>query len=179
MKLSNQAGSSQSVRLRLSLVLGAMAIGSATSTATWAEDGKLYPGNNCVTSADYHAIDAVGEDANAISNTSRRNSLYVRCPIIRDYMSASTGMKKVRVFFKNANPQSRISCSVQVRNGDGSLKLLRSGSSTLGDYEGEFTINVNQAGGYKTSYSMGCRIPPTLTQSNLPGIKAYRVDEYN
>jgi hypothetical protein len=177
MKLTKPFSLSRRLRIGAPLIIGLVAIASSTNSS--ADDGKLFPGNNCITRSDHYVINALRENANSISNTSTRNSLYVRCPIIRDYMSASTGIKKVRIFFKNANPQARMSCSLQVRNGDGSLRFIRSGHALAGNYEGEFTINVNQAGGYKTSYSIGCRIPPALSQTNLPTIKAYRVDEYN
>lgn len=151
--------------------------GLGISTNVLADDDKVYPGNNCQTkSANFR----ISDDApGAIQNVSDRSNLTVSCPIVRDYMSGGSGMKRARVWFHNNNTARAISCRLETRHGNGALVKRVMASTAVGARQGVLVLNNNSDAGVGRSFNLTCTLPPTVETFRFPRIEAYKVEEYD
>jgi len=154
-------------------------LGSSLSNFAYADDHKLYPGSFCKAISGNFTLDNATYGSGSIANTSLDHGLSIRCPIIRDYMSEDTGIKRVRVWFKNNNTEKSISCFLSTRYDNGRYKKLRVGRSAIGARQGSFTVEYGGNAGVNSFYTLKCDLPASTETFRSPRIDGFKVEEFN
>ncbi len=156
-----------------------LSVGLSASTLSHADDAKLYPGSYCKTTYEGGLVDASNGDPTQLQNTSTSQSLFMTCPIIRDYMASDSGIKNVQVRYFNNNDAKTVSCNVDIRHRDGSYVARASARTNYGDRSGVLTLNLNREAGVFRSYVLTCWLPPSFSNTSFPKIESYRVVEFD
>jgi hypothetical protein len=144
-----------------------------------ADDYKLYPGSYCRTSvSDNVSVFSDAYGSGAIANLDFQRYLTVRCPIIRDYMAEDSGVRQVRVWFQNTNPDWPVLCTVSTRLPDGRVFMSKTARSESGARQGSFTVDYGGNAGVFTIPTLTCFLPPTLENFRFPRISAFQVEEF-
>ena len=159
-------------------LLTAILLGGLSVTSAQADDSKLYPGSYCKARGSY-SIDDMTSGTGAISNTSFSSSVTVNCPIIRDSMASDTGIRRVRIWFRNNNTEKKINCRVETHHRTGALVKRVVGSTALGARQGSLLIQYGGDAGVDRHYILACTLPPTVENFRFPSIDAFQVDEFN
>lgn len=128
-------------------------------------DKKSFPASMCQTTFGGQGKAYYTSSAGVISNVSTTESLVATCPVVRDDMASTLGLKKIRVSFVDSHPTLDVRCQLTyynpAKNSTRTFDLTKEqGNSIL-----KFEYCGNQsctAGKEITTYSVSCTLPPKV-----------------
>ncbi len=155
------------MNLKLSLSLLTLATVALTSSTSFAVDGKVYPGSNCLPYSSSSA-DILERFAQYVENTAPSNSALVICPITKDIVGG-TFLSYIRISYTKVS-STGFYCAIYARNATGG----GTHTSSKWDFDSAGTKNMvlPDIPGYSSgSYSLYCILPPGAQ------LHSYRIDE--
>ncbi len=160
-----------------SITFGVFWVGLGGGLA-FAVDGKMYSGYMC----NSNSPRSTGYDTRGgVYNTSPQGPLTVRCPIVRDNMGNSNGLKMVKVWYKDNHSSATLTCSVNSFHTSWPPKVAKKlGALIMGSAYGKEQATFSFFGPSESTnfsyYFLECSLPANTTGGSL--IYAYYVEDY-
>ncbi|XSG84738.1 MAG: hypothetical protein ACPW60_13515 [Methylohalobius sp. ZOD2] len=109
------------------LAIGAALIGTLFQPA-FASDSKVYPGGLCQATNGKHEVNLLHGGSTFNNQTSKSGFVRVTCPIVRDSVSGTNGIRAIVNVSRNAqaDPNQALICRVSTLRKDGQTFVTRS-----------------------------------------------------